>query len=150
MNQPRTPTESLDLAFEERLEQSYEAHREWVRHLVTLCSTGLTLLVGLQNTYVPHKPCYPWLLMVCWGSLALATFCGVVALASKAQSMIELAGKIHEARVNLGDVEAYRKFVSGPPHKVRWYFPAAARALFVLFFVALASLTLFACLNLPQ
>jgi hypothetical protein len=149
MNGPRTPTEALDLAIQERIGESYEAHREWLRHLVTLCSSGLTLLVSLQNTYVPRQPRCVWLLMLCWGSLALATLCGVVALYSKARASADVANEMNRARSEVGDLGAHRKFVS-QPHKVRWYFRAAAKALFLLFVAALVSLTLFACMNLPH
>ncbi len=150
MDTPRTPTESLDQAHREWVEESYECHREWVRHIVTLCSTGLTLLVALQSTYVPRSPHGIWLLMACWISLTLATFCGVVALYSKAQATADAANEVNKVRREEGDMAAYRRFVSIPGHKVRWYFPTAAKVLFVSFFIALASLTLFACLNLPK
>lgn len=150
MNAPRTPTESLDLGLREWIKDNYEAHTEWVRHVVTLCSGGLTLLVSLQNTYVPQHPRSAWLLMVCWASLALATLCGVVALYSRAQATADAGNEEISLRREVGDLEAYRRLVSQPGHRVRWYFPLASKGLFVLFVASLVSLTLFACLNLPH
>src|SRR5665213_1504470 len=91
-----------------------------------------------------------WLLMVCWASLALAILCGILALSGKARASSDVANDICDTRRMVGDTEAYRILISLPGHKVRWYFSAAAKALCVLFVVALVSLTLFACLNLPH
>lgn len=56
MDEPRTPTEALDEALRGWVGQSYHSAQEWIRHLVTLCSGGLTLLVSLQSAYVPQHP----------------------------------------------------------------------------------------------
>lgn len=147
-DQPRTPSEALDRAFLQSLGESAEAHEAWIRHVVTLCSGGLTLLVSLQSTYVPQSPRFGFLLLICWTGLALSTLCGVVALYSRAQTKMDIASGIHRNRQTLGDLEAFRKAMSLPAQRVRWYFPFAKKVMFVSFVISLVCLTVFASLNL--
>jgi hypothetical protein len=63
---------------------------------------------------------------------------------------MDAAMEISRARRDLGDLEAYSRYARLPGHKVRWYIVAAGNALFLSFVIALMSLTIFACVNLPK
>lgn len=62
------------------------AYYAWIRHVVTLSSGSLTLLVGLQKHYIPSSPHELYLLKCCWGGLTLSILLGIVALYGEAQS----------------------------------------------------------------
>jgi hypothetical protein len=150
MSEPKTPEEALVDARQKLIRQSFDSYEEWIKHLVTLCASGLTLTVALQNTYLPLQPKLLWLLQLCWVSLALGTLAGTAALYSRSKTSSQAAQTIHNAMQTATPAETYQQLLLSPGQRVAWHIRICQRALPWLFALALLSLTAFACINLHR
>lgn len=123
-------------------------HYEWIRHVVSLCTGSLTVLVSLQTHYVPKAPRGLWLLGLCWFLLAASVLSGLVALRGEDQTALDAAKDLRRMRRELGDeavaVRLSRNSAFGPRPIFTW----ARRIMIASFSVAIAALTVFAMLNL--
>lgn len=119
------------------------AYYGWIRHVVTLASGSLTLLVGLQKHYIPVDAHRLYLLKYCWGGLTLSILLGIVALYGEAQSPL----------IGLNEIESNEYLYRvGHGHRSTAFLPKeyeiAQRLLSWTFSGSLTCLFLFAVLNL--
>ena len=126
-----------------------DAYYPWVRHVVTLASGALTVLVSLQNNYVPENPHGLSLLILCWVGLFLSISMGVVALYGEAQTPLDAAQNIRRMRKKYGDDLAAKHLENNSAANPRKSFLLAQKALPLAFVGSLCCLCLFAILNLP-
>lgn len=141
---------SLD-DIERRLVLEYSEKRyNWHRHLVTLSSGGLTLLVSFQSNYVPEYPNFIIFLTLCWGALAISILSGVLVLIGAAQTPLDVAISLSRHRENHGDSETVRFLnkTNGISQRERILYKAAEVMLVGSFVVALVSLSAFSILNI--
>lgn len=156
MKSPLEVANNVTATVTERLDQAYKT---WLDKLTTLSLTALTLLVALQNTYVPRSPRAGWLLAGCWLLLALAVLAGLLALFGEARShrlmLLRVQARLREdlqARQATGRplptgadwIQAIQKI---PYTRPRAYLAAAATSAGALA-LAVVCLASFAVLNL--
>jgi hypothetical protein len=122
---------------------------EWIRHVVTLATGSLTVLVSLQGHYVPKLPVYPLLLVSAWASLAAAILFGLWALTNSYRTRIRMAQDIRDRRQKYGDAVTARQVSHGiageeTPATHRW----CVRLMTACFGVGLIALCGFSAANL--
>lgn len=123
-------------------------YADWLRHVVSLSSGALTLLVGLQSQYVPKIPKDIWILKCCWCFLALAVLAGLYALRAEWQTPLDACRDIQRRRLIHGD-EATALYLEGASgHDPRSSHALSRKGAFVAFSSAIVFLTLFAVRNL--
>jgi hypothetical protein len=123
----------------------------WYKHVTTLASGGLTLLVSFQNNYIPTEPNSIYLVKLCWVSLALCICAGLLVHFGQAQSRLDAANNLRSIRINEGE-EVAVKLVSetnGVHFIERHVFRLGRNLLPITFLSALVSIVWFAVLNLP-
>jgi len=130
------------------LDEHHTNYYQWMKHLVTLSSGGLTILVSLRSSYIPDSPIGLWLLSGCWLLLCLSLLSGLYALYGQAASPLEAASRLKASRKKIGDTKTYAVAmyvgVSVAPHKMYHYAYVGA----MLFFgFALVFLSCFAIVN---
>ena len=128
--------------------KSHDAYYAWIRHVVTLASGTLTVLVALKSNYVPVDPQHLWLLKLCWVVLALSILSGVLALRGEWQTPLDSANQIQKNRKKHGEHYASQVVTSGSAIPVRKVFSYAAECLVPFYGLSLLLLVLFAVLNL--
>jgi len=79
---------------------------EWQRQVVQLGTGALTLLVTLQEQYVPEHPRWLALLAASWVLLALSVTTGVVGLRGESQTLLDLANELRQRRRQGGEALA--------------------------------------------
>ena len=140
------------ITFEDVERRLIEIHRNayysWIRQVVTLSAGALTILVVLQNNYVPANPQALLLLKACWVGLALSILAGVVALFGEAQTPLDAVNEIRTDRRSLGDQATAAKLIknSGTMPRKRYIF--AQKILYYTFATSLLLLCAFAVLNI--
>ena len=119
-------------------DEGNQLYYDWVRHMLTVATGALTLLVALQGTFVPENPRFLWLLQSSWVGLALSITGAAVILHGRHGMMWRSAQRRLDAP--RGDI------VERPPLPYR-----IADRLFpwVLVF-SMITLTLFALVNLGR
>lgn len=124
----------------------------WHKHLTTLASGGLTLLVSLQGSYVPADPSGVSLLKACWVFLAVSICAGLMVHFGRAQTSLDAANSLRNIRVTQGEAAAVEllKETSGVHFVERWVFQVARLVLPTAFLIAMVSLVWFAVLNVGQ
>ena len=122
----------------------------WHKHVTTLSSGGLTLLVSFQNNYIPQNPTAIVLVKICWVSLALCICCGLLVFYGQAQSRLDAANNLRAIRYKQGEEAAVDLVTrSNGLHFVeRHIFRVARNLLPVTFLVALVSIVWFSVLNI--
>jgi hypothetical protein len=130
------------------LDEHHNYYYQWMKHLVTLSSGGLTILVSMRNSYIPDSPTALWLLSGCWLLLCLSLLSGLMALYGQAASPLDAALRLKTSRKNEGDLKTLAQAMYGGfvifPHKIYRYAYFGA----TLFFgIALVSLLCFAVMN---
>lgn len=125
------------------------AYYAWIRHVVTLASGALTVLVALQNSYIPDNPQGLELLIMCWVGLVLSILLGVVALFGEALTPLDCVRELREVRRHYGDNVAAEWFERDVGKNPRKGFLYAQKALPWFFVGALSCLCAFAIQNLP-
>lgn len=123
--------------------------RDWHRQLVSLASALLVVLVTFQGSYVPEDPKYPYLLIVCWASLAISVCAGILVIYGEAQSRMDAHNHLGKLRATRGDDATIQLINAGMElyNERRIFF--YGRNLFVgTFLLALMSFTLFSIQNL--
>ncbi len=147
MNHPRK--EALDNLERHGL-VAYGTHvHEYYKHLLSLSSGALTLLVALKSSYVPEIPLYTWALQLCWASLALCILFSLLLLWGRAQSPLDEANNLRTARASSSDavvIESLRA-KNGPLGPERVIFSIARHLQTASFLIAVVSLTWFAISN---
>ena len=126
-----------------------EAYYKWIRHVVSLASGALTILVALQNNYMPDNPQGLPLLILCWVGLFLSIALGVVALFGEAQTPLDAAKNIRKRRATHGDNQVAQQMEKNSGTNVRKSFLFAQKALPWCFVASLCCLCLFSIMNLP-
>ena len=124
-----------------------KAHFAWVRHIVTLSASGLTLLVGLKNNYIPLNPQYVFLIQLCWASLAASIASGLLVLFGASQSLLDAANHIKAQRAEHGDQQTALSTIDSIGYKPRPIFRKAFHVMVFFFLVSLLSLCVFATVN---
>lgn len=81
----------------------------WIRQIVTLSASGLTLLVALQKNYVPQNPTGLWLLQLCWCLLAISIVSGLLVLFGESQRNLDAANYLRKKRIEKGALRLIRK-----------------------------------------
>lgn len=133
-----------------RLTQEHrEPYYQWIKHLVNLSSGALTLLVSLQNTYLPKHPQGIFLLKGCWISLAIAILFGLLTLYGESQSCLDAANDLRRKRRTLGDERAALLLSQEDGYMPRRIFRLSYSATVLGFASATVLLVLFAVWNLP-
>lgn len=111
----------------------------FIRNVVSLAALTLSLTVSFQKDLAAQPPVYPWLLQVCWGSLAFAVIAGVVA-------------QYEEVRLYKGMENAAKRALESGNTRVTVSASLLFRHLLLLmcvcFGVGILSLALYAILNL--
>jgi hypothetical protein len=125
-------------------------HYDWIRHVVSLCTGSLTLLVSLQTHYVPKAPRSLWLLALCWLLLAGSVFSGLVPLRAEDQTPLDAAKDVRRMRRELGDEETAARLTRNSGFAPRPIFTWARRTMIMSFSAGIAVLTTFAILNLGR
>ena len=126
-----------------------EAYYAWIRHVVTLASGTLTILVSLQNNYVPDNPRGLPLLILCWAGLFLSIALGLVALFGEAQTPLDAAKNLQKRRHLYGDGVIAKQLEKNSKAAPKKNFLYAQKALPWAFVGSLCCLCLFAIMNLP-
>ncbi len=126
-----------------------EAYYNWIKHVVTLASGALTILVSLQSNYIPDNPKGLPLLILCWVGLVLSISLGVVALFGEAQTPLDAAKNIRKNRQQYGDAHVANAMEKNSATNPRKNFLYAQKVLPWLFVASLCSLCIFAVINLP-
>ncbi len=103
-----TPTEDLNRIEKTLLSQRKAPYYNWVRQLIILSSSGLTLLVALQKNYVPQNPMGLWLLQLCWCFLAISIVFGLLVLFGESQTLLGAVKYLRKKRQNQGDTETQK------------------------------------------
>lgn len=143
----KKPMSTEDLV-SHHLAAHYGPYYAWIRHVVTLSSGTLTVLVALQSHYVPKDPLYLWLLQLCWLLLVLSILCGVYALQGEWQTPLDIARKIQDNLAKKGQDHAIKVIIHAPATSPRRTFSYAKKCTFPLYAFALFFLVSFAVLNL--
>ena len=118
----------------------------WTRQMLTLASSGLVLLVSLQNSYLTLSSQYLWLLQLCWAGLAASICLATIVLHGEGQSFFDAANqlsKTHQREGEEGVIRLVKRF-----YVSRWQYTLAGKVLPWALAVALLSLASFASLNL--
>lgn len=145
--------ERKTVTIEELERRHYVAYSEnlaaWHKHVTTLSSGGLTLLVSFQTNYIPQNPIAISLVQVCWVSLAVCICCGLLVIYGQAQSRLDAANNLREIRYVQGEEAAVNlvKTTNGLHFVERTIFSIARNLLPVTFLVALVSIVWFAVIN---
>jgi len=139
---------TLDDIIRRNTAKSHDAYYAWIKHVVTLASGTLTVLVALKSNYVPADPLHLWLLKLCWVVLVLSILSGVLALRGEWQTPLDSANEIQHNRNEHGEHYASKVVASGSAIPVRKVFSYAAECLVPLYGFSLFLLVLFAVLNL--
>lgn len=127
-----------------------EAYYGWIRHVVTLASGSLTVLVALQNNYIPENPQVLPLLKLCWVGLGLSISLGVVALFGEVQTPLDAAKNLRKNRQLQGDHYAAKRIEKNIGTNPQKGFLYAQKALPWCFVASLCCLCVFAIMNLPN
>jgi len=127
--------------------ENRERHFAFVKNLITLSSSGLTLLIALQKSYVTESSEYIFILQICWASLAIAIASGLLVLFGESQSILDAANHLRKQRNALGDQAVAQILNSEIGFTPRRIFKHAFTLLVGSFLVSLVSLALFAILN---
>lgn len=77
-------------------ERSRTSYARWVRQMTVLSMGSLTLLVSLQSEYAPPGSRFPWMLIVCWISLAASTASGAVIQWGEHETHLKMARKMRD------------------------------------------------------
>jgi hypothetical protein len=80
------------------LESHLSSYYSWIKHVVTLSSGSLTLLVALQNSYIPPNVKNLFLLKISFIFLALTILTGIIALYGEAQTPLDAIYNIRKLR----------------------------------------------------
>jgi hypothetical protein len=129
---------------------AYGTHvHEWHKTLLSLASAILTILVALQQNYVPLEPKSIWLLQACWASLALCVVVSLLLVWGKAQTRLEGANILRAKRISDGDQSALEMLqkTNGIYFSERKIFSTARQLQAFCFLVGFLSLSWFAILN---
>lgn len=120
----------------------------WHRQLMLLASSGLTLLVSLQGSYVPKNPIGLWLLQVCWLGLGICIAAGVLVMFGEAQGHRDAQIRLAQHRHAHGD-EATKHWIlaTGGSSPERGIFYHGRQLFLGSFLLALVALCGFAVLN---
>ena len=129
----------------QKWEKSYFA---WVRHIVTLSASGLTLLIGLKNNYIPSAPQHLWLIQLCWCLLAVSIASGLLVLYGEGQTYLEAHNKIKKGRNDRGDEQTAVVSKLKPFYTMRPIFQIFSHILVGCFLLSLFSLCVFAVKNI--
>ena len=134
----------LDKLMTEINEKHITAFYSWIRLIITLSSGALTLLVGLQKSYVPQNPEHILLLKASWIFLLLSICIGILASYGEPRSQQDLLKQLKKYR-NLPPEGRNNKSIGVEPRK---YIQYAQKALPLTFGGALLFLVLFAVFNI--
>ncbi|TAM47275.1 MAG: hypothetical protein EPN55_02990 [Gammaproteobacteria bacterium] len=144
--------EALDSVERSHLAAYGEHVHAWHRQLLSLSSAGLTLLVALQQTYIPENPRDTWALQLCWVSLALCVLFSLLLLWGRAQSRLDGANILRKKRMESSDQAAIEMLhvTGGVYFKERTIFSVARYFQTATFLIGLCLLTWFAIVNVGQ
>ena len=134
----------IDKLLTEINEKHITAFYSWIRLIITLSSGALTLLVGLQKTYVPQNPEYILFLKASWIFLLLSICIGILASYGEPRSQQDLLKQLKSYR-NLSPKDRNNESIGVEPRK---YIQYAQKALPLTFGGALLFLVLFAVFNI--
>lgn len=124
----------------------------WYRQLLALSSGGLTLLVALQEVYVPANPSAVWALQLCWISLGLCVMASLLLLWGRAQTRLDGANILRRTRLEHSDqaaIDLLRR-TGGVYYTERRIFSVARYLQTATFLLALSALIWFAIRNLAE
>ncbi len=105
MNTQVKEVRPIDVARRLRIE-SNEAFYSWVRLIITLASTFLSVLIAFKSNYVPETPIYLPLLSCGLISFVVTIFSGVVVLHTEVQTKFDSANNIDEILKKSGEQAA--------------------------------------------
>lgn len=88
------------------LKEHAKALYEWQRQVVQLGTGALTLLVTLQQQYVPASPRWLPVLAASWVLLLLSVATGVFALRAESATLLDLANDVYARRRQGGEILA--------------------------------------------
>lgn len=125
-----------------------EKYYNWARHIVTMSGGALTLLVSLQNNYVPQKPAQIWLLQLCWTLLAVAILSGSIVLYGEQQNVFDARKKLILRRQEKGDMILAAELNAGWNYTPRKIFHFSYNLMAGCFSLSLVCLAWFSSLNL--
>jgi hypothetical protein len=150
-----TSVEIVKEAFDEASNQKRQALLDWLARLVTLSSGGLTLLVSLQNTYIPRNPKAILLLCVCWSLLGVTVLAGLLALYGEVrlhddfqQALLKNLSERAKFPADL-DPNLAQTIIRVTPYKYSTTFHLAKHLCVFSFAASIVCLCVFAILNLP-
>ena len=144
--------EALDGIERSHLAAYGEHVHAWYRQLLSLSSAGLTLLVTLQQTYVPTEPRDVWALQLCWVSLGLCVLFSLLLLWGRAQTRLDGANILRKKRMDTSDQEALEMLrnTGGVYFKERAIFSVARYLQTATFLLGLSFLVWFAIANVGK
>jgi hypothetical protein len=121
----------------------------WYKHVTTLASGGLTILVSFQGNYVPENPQGLVLIKICWISLAICICVGLLVHFGQAQSRLDAANNLREIRSTKGEEAAVElvKNSNGMHFVERPIYRVSRNLLPATLLVSLVSLVWFAVIN---
>jgi len=149
MAEPRQEL-TLDDIQRRHVAEHRKPYYDWLRQIVTLCSGALTLLVALQNNYVPQHPSGLWLLQFCWLSLACSILSGMVALYGESGIHVDAHNRIGRMRRTFGDAQTVAHIQANNSPRVKKVYTIAAKATFYCFVVSVLLLTVFGVVNVGR
>lgn len=125
---------------------------EWYKTLLSLSSAALTILVALQQNYVPPEPKSIWLLQSCWALLALCVVVSLLLLWGKAQTRLDGANILRSKRTSEGDQSALEMLqkTNGIYFVERPIFSVARQVQAFCFLAGFVALSWFAILNVSR
>src|SRR3989338_1394547 len=141
-------TVTLDDIERRHVSQHLKPYYTWIRHVVSLSTAALTLLVSLQNNYVPNEPRSVWLLAVCWGAFAMAVLSGICALHGEWQTPLDAAQALHRRRAVNGDMAVAAEVARNSGFVPRSIYRYARRLMICAFLVGVVSIAAFTIRNL--
>ncbi len=92
--------------------QSNEAFYSWVKIIITIATTFLSILIAFKGNYVPQDPQYLFLLSASFVCFLLTIFSGIVVLHTEIQTKLEAANRIDTIVFNEGEEAAAKDMIS--------------------------------------
>lgn len=129
-----------------------EKLQEWHKHIVTLSTGGLTVLVSFQKNYVPQNAEAIMLIKICWVALAICICCGLMVFFGQAQSRLDAAIDLRRQVNTYGEQAVAERIAAtnGLGFMERILFRVARVLLPIAFLVSLVSLVWFAVINVGK
>lgn len=138
--------DELDVVVSKIQNEHRQPYYGWIRQVVTLSFGALTLLVLLQNNYIPSNPKLIWLLLTSWVLFAVSVLSGLLALYGESQIYLDTAHELSKIsyKIRANNEDRYVETT----HKLKPIYGIAFYAMLFCFLSATICLTLFASINL--